>query len=115
MSTAVAIGGSRALVTGGAGTIGSHVVDLLVAGDPRAAGVASAGGDALAGDTRAAGDVGAGGNALAGAGNQRAVGEELWRVVLRVEPGPPTQLTCRALRENAPPSYTLLDLTPLPE
>lgn len=32
MSSAVAIAGSRALVTGGAGTIGSHVVDLLVRG-----------------------------------------------------------------------------------
>jgi nucleoside-diphosphate-sugar epimerase len=32
MSTGVAIAGSRALVTGGAGTIGSHVVDLLVQG-----------------------------------------------------------------------------------
>ncbi|WP_211240773.1 NAD-dependent epimerase/dehydratase family protein [Hamadaea tsunoensis] len=32
MSAAVAVSGSRALVTGGAGTIGSHVVDLLVQG-----------------------------------------------------------------------------------
>jgi len=32
MSTRVAIQGARALVTGGAGTIGSHVVDLLVKG-----------------------------------------------------------------------------------
>jgi UDP-glucose 4-epimerase len=32
MSAAVSIPGSRALVTGGAGTIGSHVVDLLVKG-----------------------------------------------------------------------------------
>lgn len=32
MSAAVPIKGSRALVTGGAGTIGSHVVDLLVRG-----------------------------------------------------------------------------------
>ena len=31
MSGSVAVAGSRALVTGGAGTIGSHVVDLLVA------------------------------------------------------------------------------------
>jgi nucleoside-diphosphate-sugar epimerase len=31
VSTAIAIPGARALVTGGAGTIGSHVVDLLVA------------------------------------------------------------------------------------
>jgi UDP-glucose 4-epimerase len=33
MSTAVPIAGSRVLVTGGAGTIGSHVVDLLLQGD----------------------------------------------------------------------------------
>ena len=32
MTAAVPIAGSRALVTGGAGTIGSHVVDLLVRG-----------------------------------------------------------------------------------
>ena len=32
MSAAVAVRGARALVTGGAGTIGSHVVDLLVRG-----------------------------------------------------------------------------------
>jgi UDP-glucose 4-epimerase len=32
MTSAVKIDGSRALVTGGAGTIGSHVVDLLIAG-----------------------------------------------------------------------------------
>lgn len=32
MSAAVSIKGARALVTGGAGTIGSHVVDLLVSG-----------------------------------------------------------------------------------
>ena len=32
MSTRVAVAGARALVTGGAGTIGSHVVDLLVKG-----------------------------------------------------------------------------------
>jgi UDP-glucose 4-epimerase len=33
MTTAVPVQGSRVLVTGGAGTIGSHVVDLLVKGD----------------------------------------------------------------------------------
>jgi UDP-glucose 4-epimerase len=32
MSAAVSVRGARALVTGGAGTIGSHVVDLLVSG-----------------------------------------------------------------------------------
>jgi hypothetical protein len=40
-------------------------------------------------------------------------GHELWRVTLRTEPGPPTQLTCRARRDDAPPTYTLLDIEQL--
>ena len=35
---------------------------------------------------------------------------ELWRVTVQTEPGPPTALTCRARREDPPPTYTLLGI-----